>query len=489
MRLAGGNRFETAFKVADAMKAQLGIDKFESVIVASGVNFADALSGSYLAAVKNAPILLSYSTDAINDSVKDYIRANLKDGGMVYILGGTSAVPASMESGLESYQVKRLAGNDRFGTNLAILKEAGVEGKDILVCTGVDFADSLSASAAQQPILLVWRELTGAQRAFLETVSGNLYVIGGTGAVSNALMAQVGEYGHTSRLGGGNRFETSVLIAEAFFPDAKAAVVAYAWGFPDGLCGGPLAAVMDAPLVLTMNCYEEAAAKYTTENGIVRGVVLGGEALISQESVNALLGDDKPGHAYVDTVTEPTCTEGGYTTHACVKCGKTYTDSKTKAEGHSFESVTVAATFEKGGYTQNTCTVCGHSQKDNVTEALDPALKQVWELVNQARAEAGLEPLDYYFDGQQAADIRAKEIGELFEHTRPNGQSCFTVFEELGLERWPSGENIAYGYPNAAAVMKAWMNSPGHRDNILNPNARGLIIGKEGSRWAMLLTY
>ena len=285
-RLAGGNRFETAFLVADRMKQTLGIEKFDAVVVASGTNFADALSGSYLAAVKNAPILLSFSADSINNRVKDYIRDNLNPGGTVYILGGESAVPASMETGLEEFTVNRLKGKDRFGTNLAILEEAGVGSKPILVCTGLGFADSLSASAAGLPILLVWKDLTQGQQDFLNSVAGNnLYVIGGTGAVSEHMEEQLSQYGTVRRLAGGSRFDTSVMIAEEFFDGPEAAVLAYAWDFPDGLCGGPLAAAMKAPLILTMYNYEDRAAEYVQDKKIQNGITLGGEKLIPGSSI------------------------------------------------------------------------------------------------------------------------------------------------------------------------------------------------------------
>lgn len=294
-RLAGSNRFDTAFKVADQMKENLGIARFDSVIVASGTSFADALAGSYLASVKDAPILLSYN-DAYNEQVKSYIKSNLNQGGTVYILGGQAAVPASMEEGLTGFNVKRLAGSDRFGTNLAILEEAGVEGKDMLVCTGGDFADSLSASAAGLPILLVWQSLTEEQRAFLEGTGGALYVIGGTGAVSDGLMDEISIYGPTVRLGGSNRFETSVLIAETFFGSPENAVLAYARNYPDGLCGGALASTLDAPLILTMTKYESAAADYIQSRSIGKATILGGTGLISDSAVRTIfaLAQDVP---------------------------------------------------------------------------------------------------------------------------------------------------------------------------------------------------
>lgn len=288
-RIAGENRFETAFKVADQMKENLGIEKFDSVIIASGANFADALSGSYLASVKNAPILLSYKA-AQNEQVQAYIKANLAEGGTVYILGGTSAVPADMESGLAGINVVRLDGANRFETNLMILKEAGVKpGQEILVCTSTNFADSLSASATGLPILLVYNEksrLTDDQLAYLGSLSGNSFrIIGGENAVSPTLEAAIAAYGSVARLAGANRFATSVMVAETYFDAPEYAVLAYAWNYPDGLCGGPLAYSMDAPLILTMTKYEAAAAAYTEESGIERGIVLGGTGLISDDAV------------------------------------------------------------------------------------------------------------------------------------------------------------------------------------------------------------
>ena len=292
-RIAGSNRFDTSLRVANAMKQTLGVEKFSSVIVASGLTFADALAGSYLASVKNAPILLSYTGDVINTTVTDYIRENLDADGTVYILGGRNAVPESLEDSLSDFTVKRLAGSDRFATNLAILEEAGAEDRDVLVCTGLSFADSLSASAAGLPILLVWQELTPAQEAFLSGISGDLYVIGGTGAVSDRLMDDLGRFGTVRRLGGSNRFQTSVMIAQTFFPDAADAVLAYAWDFPDGLCGGPLACTVGAPLLLTMTGYENEAAAYIARQDIVNGTVLGGKGLISDDCVREIFSIDQ----------------------------------------------------------------------------------------------------------------------------------------------------------------------------------------------------
>ena len=96
------------------------MEKFETIVVASGTSFADALSGSYLAAAKNAPILLV--DDRRIPEIKEYIDNNLTDYGTVYLLGGTSAVSAKVEQSLKQHNVVRLAGNTRYDTNLAIPK-------------------------------------------------------------------------------------------------------------------------------------------------------------------------------------------------------------------------------------------------------------------------------------------------------------------------------------------------------------------------------
>ena len=92
---------------------------------------------------------------------------------------------------------------------------------------------------------------------------------------------------------------------------------------------------------------------------------------------------------------------------------------------------------------------------------------QVFSLVNSEREKYGLSPLTYDSVLQGAADIRAVEIKSLFSHTRPNGLSCFTVLDEVGYSYRKAGENIAYGQRTAEEVMTAWMNSEGHRANIL----------------------
>ena len=96
---------------------------------------------------------------------------------------------------------------------------------------------------------------------------------------------------------------------------------------------------------------------------------------------------------------------------------------------------------------------------------------QVLNIVNQRRAENGLSPLTMDKDLLDAAMLRAAEITIKFSHTRPSGQSCDTVSYKV------YGENIAYGYGTPDDVMRAWMNSTGHRENILTVDYTSIGVG------------
>ncbi len=262
-------------------------EKFQAIVIASGSQFPDALAGSYLANQKNAPILLVNRHTA--EDVADYVSQNLAFGGTVYLLGGESAISTDLEAALGEFHVKRLSGSNRYETNLEILKEADTLGDMILVCTGRSFADSLSASAVNKPILLVNRTLSHAQKEILEDFSGTFLIIGGESAVSPALAEELSAYGAVERIGGNNRYETSVLVAERFFTQPKSLVLAYAKNFPDGLSGGPLAFRTDSPLILTATGKEAEASRYAADHGISSGIIMGGSGLISDGSISLIL--------------------------------------------------------------------------------------------------------------------------------------------------------------------------------------------------------
>ena len=105
------------------------------------------------------------------------------------------------------------------------------------------------------------------------------------------------------------------------------------------------------------------------------------------------------------------------------------------------------------------------------------ASEEIWDvlrLTNQEREDEGLSPLTLNQDLTDGASVRATEIIKTFGHTRPDGSSCFTV---LNGDYSSTGENIAAGQTSASAVVTAWMNSSGHRANILNSGFTQLGVG------------
>lgn len=105
------------------------------------------------------------------------------------------------------------------------------------------------------------------------------------------------------------------------------------------------------------------------------------------------------------------------------------------------------------------------------------AEEAVAELVNSERRAAGKSALTLDSKLCEAAEIRAKEIADYFSHTRPDGSACFTVLDELGIRYGAAGENIAAGQRSPQEVMGDWMNSSGHKQNILSGNYSKIGVG------------
>ena len=105
------------------------------------------------------------------------------------------------------------------------------------------------------------------------------------------------------------------------------------------------------------------------------------------------------------------------------------------------------------------------------------AAEAVAALVNAARRDAGLSELELDADLCAAAQARAQEIAQSVSHTRPDGSSCFTILEEFGISYRAAGENIAMGQRTPEEVMDGWMNSSGHRANILNGTFTSIGVG------------
>lgn len=121
---------------------------------------------------------------------------------------------------------------------------------------------------------------------------------------------------------------------------------------------------------------------------------------------------------------------------------------------------------------------------DASKQSLDDVARQVLALVNEERRKVGVAPLTLSAELQSAAAIRAEEITQKFSHTRPDGTNFQTILPNSRY--YIAGENIAAGNSTAAKVVQQWMNSPGHRANILRSDYTELGVGyvyKENSQY------
>ncbi|MBR3036521.1 MAG: hypothetical protein IKI54_04440 [Lachnospiraceae bacterium] len=188
-------------------------------------------------------------------------------------------------------------------------------------------------------------------------------------------------------------------------------------------------------------------------------------------------------HHFVQTEAKAyTCTENGYTIEVCTDCGAKKTTTY-YAPGHTpgYWTTDVEPTASTEGHAYQTCYVCGAVIAEKTIPVLTYTYhaysQAVLDLVNAERAKEGLSPLALDPAAGSAAQVRARETVDLFEHVRPNGTQCFTALDEAGATYRMAGENIACGQPTPEAVVDAWMHSEGHRANIMKPEFTHMGLG------------
>lgn len=124
------------------------------------------------------------------------------------------------------------------------------------------------------------------------------------------------------------------------------------------------------------------------------------------------------------------------------------------------------------------------------TQALNPYELEVVRLINEIRAQYGLEQLAVNTELSRVARIKSQEMHDrgYFSHTSPTYGSPFEMMKQFGIRYRTAGENIAMGYRSPQAVVNGWMNSPGHRANILNGSFKEIGMGyvESGSYWTQM---
>jgi SpoIID/LytB domain protein len=262
IRLGGQTRFDTSVAIAESIYG----GKVDNVVLATGYDFPDALSGSVLAKAVGGPILLTGTTTASKDTLPalNYISNHLNKPGNVYLLGGEGVIGKDFVAKLTSmgYNPIRLGGSNRFDTNMKIVNELNAApSTNLVIATANDFPDALSTSpiAALKgwPILLTNKDsLTADEEKYITSIKPDkVYIAGGTGVVSDTVLNKIKtllNYGDDKviRLGGSDRYATSRIINSALVDTPSKVGITTGLDFADALSGSVYAALNGAPMVL-----------------------------------------------------------------------------------------------------------------------------------------------------------------------------------------------------------------------------------------------
>ena len=294
-RIFGLSAYDTSMEAVDEYMRLTGKAKLDAVILTTGKSYQDAISGSFLVNVVDAPILL---IDPVNiKKGVDFISPRLDKEAKVIILGGPKALPEDLEKiftarGFNNTQ--RIWGLTAIDTNMAILQNGDalcLEKKPLsdklLVATANSYYDALSAGSLGLPIMLVGSELSSEQKGYLEKRSfSKITIIGGDKAVSKKVEDECKLYSSVDRVFGLTAFDTSIKIAEVFFANkSKEVVLACGEGFPDGLSSAAIAQNKKAPIILTGQSSPAQAYNYIKTFKIKEAVIIGGPAVIPKELV------------------------------------------------------------------------------------------------------------------------------------------------------------------------------------------------------------
>ena len=282
VRLSGENRYETAIAVS-----KQGWESADTVVIARGDQYADALTAAPLADQYDAPILLTRSGGLAAGVAEEIARLGATNA---IVLGGTQAVSADVVTELEGLdlEVDRIGGDTRYDTAVAIAAELETDGTEAVVVSGLNFPDALSAGSYaavnDKPILLTRPDRIPAATADELESYDTTTIIGGSQAVSEEVADEMPD---ATRVSGADRYLTSAAVAELLFEDAGEGLAANGQNFPDALTGNVLAAAYEAPMLLvkkdSVNATVETRAHYY-------GTVFtsGGTQVVSPEVIKAL---------------------------------------------------------------------------------------------------------------------------------------------------------------------------------------------------------
>lgn len=270
--ISSNDRYETSIQISK--------DKFKSsdyVILASGINFPDALSGGVLAGYLKSPVLLVGPKGLTENLKKEIKRLSPKK---IYILGGTKMISSDLEKTLnKNIPTARIAGPNRYDTSLLIAKELQKLGanKKISIADGKNYPDALAASGAmakeKTPLVLV----NGSDFSKIDT-SNVKYIFGGKLSIDKDITG-------AKRIFGKNRYETSVEIAKNFYPNSRNVLISSGENYPDALSATSVSAIYDSPILLTKSSSVPAEISKYLKDIKPSITIIGGENSVNKGTV------------------------------------------------------------------------------------------------------------------------------------------------------------------------------------------------------------
>ena len=293
-RLSGLDRFATAVEAAkSAYPSTAG-----TVIIANGLDYPDALSAGALAAKWKAPLLLTTQSSLPEVTRSEIARLRPE---RIVIAGGPGVVSSNVmrQLGQLAPRVDRISGADRYETSLALARAGWADGTSsgAFIATGTEFADALSAGAAAgasgAPVLLVpgaANALPSAMQSELKRLGvKNVQIAGGTGAVSGGIERSIGKDFIVKRFAGKDRYDTSALIANAFFEEGGSNPY---WvsgvDFADALAGNAISGSQRSPLMLSRTtCVPLSVYEATATIARDKILVLGGTGVLTNDVIRA----------------------------------------------------------------------------------------------------------------------------------------------------------------------------------------------------------
>lgn len=319
LRLGGKTRVATSVRISDAGWGESGAD---TVVIANGYHYPDAMAGVPLASMLDAPVLLTKGAAPETDLLAQLDKLGTKNA---VLLGGEGRISADFAAALEGrgIAVERISGSDRYATASAVaarMLQLGAQPEEVFIASGSNYPDALSVSSAAgvlaYPVLYARPDGSlsdGTAEIIRQSGAQGAVILGGSAAVPERVSEALQSAGitNTLRLSGSDRYQTSLAINRHYNTLLSGSAVALASGedFPDALSGSAFAAKKAIPVVLVSSRKNiPGAYDYVTGRAPSAVYIFGLEGAVSSYAADTFLSGGTITTAPTTTTAKPTTT-------------------------------------------------------------------------------------------------------------------------------------------------------------------------------------